>query len=46
MSNLKDDFERMMQLAEYGASRHNDRRQIEFRIFISYVTLLLLAFIK
>lgn len=44
MNNLKDDFERMMRLAEYGASRHNDRRQIEFRIFISYVTLLVLGF--
>ena len=44
MNNPQDDFQRMMQLAEYGASRHNDRRQIEFRIFISYVTLLLLGF--
>ena len=43
MNDLKDDFDKMMQLAEYGASRHNDRRQIEFRIFISYVTLLLLG---
>ena len=44
MNNLKDNFERMMQLAEYGVNRHNDRRQIEFRIFISYVPLLVLGF--
>ena len=44
MSNLKDDFERMLQLAEFGAKRHDERRQIEFRVFIAYVTLLVLAF--
>lgn len=30
----------MMRLAEYGASRHAERRQVLFRIFISYMTLL------
>ena len=43
MSNLKDDFERMLQLAEFGAKRHNERRQVEFRVFISYTTLLVFA---
>ena len=37
-----DNFERLMALAEFGANRHNERRQIEFRIFISYTTLLAL----
>ena len=40
----RDDFERMMQLAEFGARRHDERRQVEFRIFIAYNTLLVLAF--
>ena len=40
----KDDFERMVQLAEFGAKRHDERRQVEFRVFISYNTLLVLAF--
>ena len=44
MSNLKDDFERMVQLAEFGAKRHDERRQVEFRVFIAYNTLLVLAF--
>lgn len=29
----KDDFERMVQLAEFGARRHDERRQVEFRVF-------------
>lgn len=40
----RDDFERMMQLAEFGARRHDERRQVEFRVFIAYNTLLVLAF--
>ena len=44
MSNsYKDDFERMMTLAEFGAKMHNERRQVEFRVFISYTTLLALV---
>ena len=39
----KEDFERMMELAKFGADRHNERRQVEFRVFISYTTLLVLA---
>ena len=42
----KDDFDRMMQLAEFGARRHDERRQVEFRIFIAYMTLLVLAFYR
>lgn len=44
MSNLKDDFERMVHLAEFGAKRLDERRQVEFRVFIAYMTLLLLGF--
>lgn len=45
MSNSdKEDFERMVHLAEFGARRHDERRQVEFRIFIAYNTLLVLAF--
>ena len=40
----KDDFERMVRLAEFGANRHDERRQVEFRVFIAYNTLLVLAF--
>ena len=49
--NNKDNFDKdrenlqgMLELAEFGAKRHDDRRSIEFRIFISYMTLLILAF--
>ena len=38
--NNKNNFENMMELAEFGARRHNERRQVIFRIFISYMTLL------
>ena len=40
----RDNFERMVQLAEFGAKRHNERRQVDFRVFIAYMTLLALAF--
>ena len=40
----RDDFERIVQLAEFGAKRHDERRQVEFRVFIAYMTLLVLAF--
>ena len=44
MSHLhKDDFDRTLQLAEFAAQRLENRRQFEFKIFISYVTLLVLA---
>lgn len=37
------DFQRILQLAEIGAKWHDDRRQVTFRIFVSYMTLLVLA---
>ncbi len=40
----KENLQSMLDLAEFGAKRHDDRRTVEFRIFISYMTLLILAF--
>ena len=37
---MDKNFENMMKLAEYTANRHNERRQVIFRIFILYMTLL------
>lgn len=39
----KNKFQEMLQLAEFGAKRLEERRSVEFRIFISYTTLLVLA---
>ena len=39
----KQNFEQTMQIAEFAAERLENRRQYEFKIFISYVTLLVLA---
>ena len=39
----KDKFQKMLQLAEFGAKRVEERRSVEFKIFISYTTLLVLA---
>ena len=39
----KDNFHKMLVLTELGAKWHNDRRQVTFRIFIAYTTLLALA---
>ncbi len=36
-------FQLMLQLAEFGVRRMEERRSVEFRIFISYITLLVLA---
>lgn len=36
-------FQAILQLAEFGVKRSEERRSIEFRIFISYTTLLVLA---
>lgn len=36
-------FDRMLCIADFGAKRHDDRRTVEFRIFISYMTPLILA---
>ena len=35
-------LEKMLELAQFAASGHSERRQLEFRIFISYITLLAL----
>ena len=44
MSNLsKDGFERAFQIAEYARQSGENRRQYEFKVFISYVTMLILA---
>lgn len=40
---INDDFYRMLALADLGARWHNDRRQVAFRIFVSYMTLLVLS---
>lgn len=39
----KDEFKKMLDLAEFGVKRMEERRTFEFRIFISYITLLVLA---
>ncbi len=36
-------FDKMLELAEFGAKRHDQRRQIVFRIAIGYLTLLVLV---
>lgn len=41
-SNI-DPFQRMLDLAEFGVKRMEERRAVEFRVFISYITLLVLA---
>ena len=44
MRNLnKDDFEQALQIAEFARQSSENRRQYEFKIFISYVTLLILG---
>ena len=44
MRNLnKDDFEQTFQIAEFARQSGENRRQYEFKIFISYVTLLILG---
>lgn len=37
-------LDKMLRLAELASRQHSDRRQVEFRVFISYITLLALAF--
>ena len=36
-------FDKMLELAEFGAKRHNERRQNLFKVVIAYLTLLALA---
>lgn len=40
MKEQQRNFENMMRLAEYAADQHKERRSTLFRIFISYMTLL------
>ena len=42
-TNSVDGFQRILSLAEFGVKRIEERRTVEFRIFISYITLLVLA---
>ena len=44
MSNTQDDFDRMLHLSEVGRSQHKERRDVIFRTFISYMTLLVVSF--
>ena len=41
---MTQNFENMMKIAEYAANRHNERRQVIFRVFISYMTFLVVLF--
>ena len=36
-------LEKMLELAQFGADGHRERLQVEFRIFISYITVLVLG---
>ena len=42
ISEKQHNFENMMKLAEYAADQHRERRNTIFRIFISYMTLLVI----
>lgn len=46
MNDARDrsNLDHMLELAKYGAERHNERRQVEFRIFVAYITILALIF--
>ena len=39
-----DNFERLLSLAEFAAKRHEERRPVEFKIFIAYLTFLAVIF--
>ena len=36
-------LEKMLALAQFGADGHKERRQVEFRVFISYITVLVIS---
>ena len=36
-------LEKMLELAQFGADGHRERRQVEFRVFISYITVLVIG---
>ena len=39
-SRANKSFEQMMAIAEFAAKGHSERRQVVFRVFVSYMTLL------
>ena len=43
-NNDKDNFQRFFDFAELASKQHLDRRQLTFKVLISYVTLLALGF--
>ena len=43
---MNNDFQKCMQIAEFAQKNQHDRRQYEYKIFISYVTLLALGIWK
>ena len=44
MNSTHNDFDRMMNLAEFGKDQHKERRDVIFRTFIAYITLLVVSF--
>ena len=42
-NSIYDSFQEMLNIAEFAATRMNERRSVEFKIFISYMTPLILA---
>lgn len=44
--NDRNKFNMMLDLAEYSAKRMETRRSVEFRMFISYMTLLIIVFYR
>jgi len=42
-NKIRGNFNEMLALADFAEKSHNDRRQVEFRITISYITFLVLA---
>ena len=45
-SDSVDGFQKILSLAEFGVKRMEERRTVEFRIFISYITLIFIKSIK
>ena len=43
---MNNDFQKCMQIAEFAQKNQHDRRGYEYKIFISYVTLLALGIYK
>ena len=43
MNNDRENYKNMLEMAEFAATRMDQRKTVEFRIFISYMTPLILA---